>query len=374
MRPIPLRALALCLTALLSWCAGLQASAILAAPGNALPASCAPGMTQDLWWNDDALQEAVAAILLSQDHGDAIHVSPASSRIVPYFANYAALGLVSAYRLELIDGSGLERVRRWLEWYARHMDPETGVITDYTGRHPVYASTRDYDSSDAYAGTFLTAVWAWYAASRDAAGLRALWPAVELAVHAVALTQEEDGLTWAKPDYRVKYLVDNVEVWLGLHAAALIAAELGEDVQAARWKELADRTRRGIENLYRGEGVPYLASSIGNSGALNLRLERLYPDGLANFAYLAVLGQAGVAEHTGLFDVVWNRFYGSELPDADGAMHVWAAQAACVIGDAQAFAKVIAAAGDAAAHRAQAHSLASLLRIAAALKGHPLWY
>src|SRR5919109_3076873 len=81
---------------------------------------------------------------------------PEEVAVNPYFANFAALGLVQSGRLEL-----LEAVRLWMTWYFDHMNrPDvhgfTGTVYDYhVSRDDVETPTLDYDSIDSYASTCL---------------------------------------------------------------------------------------------------------------------------------------------------------------------------------------------------------------------------
>ena len=52
------------------------------------------------------------------------------------------------------------------------------------------------------------------------------------ALGAIEATQDADGLTWAKPGYPVKYLVDQSETYAGLVAAG----ELGRMLASQRYR------------------------------------------------------------------------------------------------------------------------------------------
>ncbi|HHT26596.1 MAG TPA: hypothetical protein GXZ82_05055 [Firmicutes bacterium] len=366
--------LILCITVLLQQ----PAAAAQSKASEHAPAVCAltqadvtVNSKQAEWISESALKQAVGYILAAQQRDGAILVAPTQGRIVPYFANYAAFGLIAAHQLGL-NANALPAAQRWIRWYANHMD-EHGYVHDYSGFYPLYQDTGDMDSTDAYAGTFLALVWRYYQVTRDDEFLRSLEKPVRQAVAAILSTMNADYLTWAKPTYKVKYLMDNLEVWFGFVAAVNIAAVL-ELPEADEWAQVADKTATAVKTRYIVPGKPYLASSIGSSGAQTARFDRLYPDALANLLYLTFVGDAASAADRALFATVYDTFY-KELPtDQGAAVHVWTAQAACVVGDVEAFNRISPLIMHPDLHKGTAHSLAAVLRMAAALQGEPLWF
>ena len=122
------------------------------------------------WIRDDA-----SWIRSAQLPDGAIEPEPGFGRILPYLANYAALGLARAAG-ELHDEADADAAWRWLTWYQAHQDA-AGFVTDYevTG-NGTETSTNTFDSTDAYAGTFLVAAAATWQADPDQARLRRhLW-------------------------------------------------------------------------------------------------------------------------------------------------------------------------------------------------------
>jgi len=80
----------------------------------------------------------------------------------------------------------------------------------------------DADSTDSYAATFLSLAWTyWQTGDQEShAYLRTLKSEIECIANVILETQQDNGLTWAKPDYKTEYLMDNVEVYRGLKDAA----------------------------------------------------------------------------------------------------------------------------------------------------------
>ena len=167
----------------------------------------------------------------------------------PYLANYAAIGLARATKVTG-DPSYLSAAWRWLTWYQSH-ETSAGFVTDYTiSTDGVEVSTGDMDSTDAYAGTFLYAVWTAYRVKNDRASLKRLAPGVNGAVRAIEATLDGDGLTWAKPSYHVKYLMDESEVFAGLRAASNILSTLGDKSGSSRTAAEASGVKAGVGGLW----------------------------------------------------------------------------------------------------------------------------
>jgi hypothetical protein len=169
-------------------------------------------------------------------------------RIWPYLSNFATIGLARAGQLTG-DGRYTTAAWRWLAWYQAHMDG-TGFVTDYVVTNGVAVSTGDMDSTDAYAGMFLLAARRTWKATGDLAALQTLRPGITKAVTAIEATQDADGLTWAKPTWKVKYLMDQAETWAGLRAAVELAGALGDQALATRAAGDAARMKAGVDALW----------------------------------------------------------------------------------------------------------------------------
>ena len=122
----------------------------------------------------------------------------------------------------------------------------------------------------------------------DRAWLRRLWPALQRCVAGIQLTWQPDGLTFAKPTYRVKYLMDNLEVRVGLRAAVRIARTLGDRERQRQWEDLLEQNRRGLAQLWlAAEGR--FAMAMFEDGKQHTEFARWYPDGMANAFALAYI-------------------------------------------------------------------------------------
>ena len=223
----------------------------------------------------DTVRRAAAELLRHQTADGAIVMGtlPASrSHLVPYFANFAALGLAAASG-ETGDARYLDAARRWAAWYEAHMNPD-GTICDFDGASGAWQSTGDCDSTDSYAATFLELLLAIERAAPDPAWRAAHLPAARRAVAAIRLTLQPNGLTSAKPGWEVMYLMDNVETAAGLRAAAALgldtaglAASMERTMTAKLWDDARQTYAVGLEGNGRlvtaaATWYPYLMANL----------------------------------------------------------------------------------------------------------------
>jgi hypothetical protein len=197
--------------------------------------------------------------------------------ISPYLGNFAALGLAEASRVTH-DPRYAAAAWRWLEWYQAHLDP-SGFAPDFTIVGGQEITTHTMDSTDAYAGTFLLAVHAAWRATGDRARLAALKRGVAAAVGAIEATQDTDGLTWAKPSWHVKYLMDQSEAYAGLAAAARLAGPLRAPA-LGRAAADAGRLKAGVARLWDPTLGAYDWAVHGNGARKATDWRTLYPDAL----------------------------------------------------------------------------------------------
>jgi hypothetical protein len=164
----------------------------------------------------------------------------------PYLANLAVPGLVAA------GPHYYPMAKAYLGWYLRHVqwpDPfgVHGTVCDYrinvvTGVETYIdgsgnpTDTCYYDSSDGYAGTFLLAMKAYAKANpADSDWVAAQGYLLESIANVIEATRQSDGLTWAKPDWHAKYLMDNVESQQGLAAMSWLEQHAMHDVSKAKY-------------------------------------------------------------------------------------------------------------------------------------------
>lgn len=154
----------------------------------------------------------------------------------PYFADFAALAL--------LDNSDkyADVVVRYMDWHFSHLNTKKedfnrmdGTIYDYkvTMKNGEIVSEKisapenadSYDTTDSYAATFLTVVYKYFCKTGDSDYLLSNAEDLER-ITKVMFATYQNGLTYAKPNHLIKYLMDNCEVYEGAFAASRIFEEL----------------------------------------------------------------------------------------------------------------------------------------------------
>lgn len=211
----------------------------------------------------------------------------------PYFADFAALAL--------LDNAGkyAENVKAYMEWHFDHLNTAEsdyngvdGTIYDYTvtlenGKIVSENAKGSYDSTDSYAATFLTVVYKYYEKTGDADYVLSRAADIDRVVDAM-LSTFSFGLTFAKPDYEVKYLMDNCEVYEGM-LAGMKLLELVNDttldgmLRLAKCKMGNELVAQTIEkSLWNADGNHYEAGIFANGSAINeFAWSEFYPSATA---------------------------------------------------------------------------------------------
>ena len=220
-------------------------------------------------------------------------------RVLPYSAN---LGLVGLLQAPVEDK--LEIAERWIDWYLGHLDMNSqppGRVYDHWYRadgtdettapsgcdnHDPSRPNCDWDdATDSYAATFLGLVETYYQEGGSDAFLQR--PGVEKQLEAIAgvilALQQADGLTWAKADYRVKFLMDNSEVYWGLKAMARLKSEVFGDRRGARtYEKAARKLRQGMQKyLFDRKSRRYHVARFEDGSVQPADLDQWYPGSVA---------------------------------------------------------------------------------------------
>lgn len=217
--------------------------------------------------------------ILSAQLGDgAILNYPGGNYVSPYMSNEAAEGLARASELTG-DAQFAAAAWRWLGWYQRH-EGQSGFVTDYKVVGGALVSTGDMDSTDAYAGTFLSASLDAWSATHNSQQLAALRPGIAGAMSAIEATQGADGLTWAKPTWRVAYLMDQAETFAGLRAAVQLGQALGDQALAARAAGDAAKMAAGVAAMWDPAEGAFCWARHADGFCQPTNWAQLYPDAL----------------------------------------------------------------------------------------------
>jgi hypothetical protein len=168
-------------------------------------------------------------------------LGPERPQINPYFTNLALLALVKL--------GEWEPVKRHVIWYLQHVNTR-GYVNDFRLEEGKEVDTGTADSEDSYHATLFSLLAEVVRHSENTEWI-APWKTELIAVfHAMALLQQRDGLTWAKHSWRVKYLMDNCEVWQGLEDAHYLFQALGAEEEALEAQRRANACRAGIASMY----------------------------------------------------------------------------------------------------------------------------
>lgn len=215
----------------------------------------------------------------------------------PYYASFVCLAL--------LDGndkypSNAGRVKDYMDWYFDHMNTAAedvsglaGTVYDHTETVSGYThveseevcKTKDgtayYDSTDSYAAEFLSVLWKYYSVTKDSAYIEQ--HSAEIGqITDVILSTMDSGLTWATPAYKMKYLMDNSEVYGGLRdAAKLYKAVLPSETEKMDAVISArDLVRSSVNNkMWTSKSKGHYWLAIGEEGIPeSFRWTKFYPD------------------------------------------------------------------------------------------------
>ena len=176
----------------------------------------------------------------------------------PYFADFAALAL-----LDNADEYA-DEVKAYMDWHFAHLNT---AETDYNGVDGTiydYKITvtdgkvteenisenegkKSYDSTDSYAATFLTVLNKYYEKTGDKDYILSHSKDIERIVNAMLATLHK-GLTFAKPDYEVKYLMDNSEVYEGTISAEALFRDVICPVDSS-YNDILEKCEKTAEAL-----------------------------------------------------------------------------------------------------------------------------
>jgi hypothetical protein len=284
------------------------------------------------------------------------HVDPqgrAWQRVSAYPANLGLLGALHA------SASALPLAEAWLRWQARHLATPTavrGVITDHWVRSDTLeespcppglaaAQCQQVDAHDSTAASLLLAADAFHHHGGASAVLHEppLRQALQDAADAMARLDGlgvPTGLTVAKPDHRVAYTMDQVEVAAGWRAwSRLLGQVYAQPQAAARASAAAARTDTALRR--------HLALPLAWRVSLHAgppQPARWYPDTMAQawpLLWLPAAGNGAAAARWQHAIAPWQitgatSHWAQRSPDPDGFWWPAVAVAAWCVGETQA--------------------------------------
>lgn len=198
-----------------------------------------------------------------------------NSKITPYFANLSAMAL-----LKNPTQQNQDVVKKYIVWYLKKLNASTnphlgdapeieGSIYDYYA--PSEKTEGTYDSVDSYAATFLevlklyamvseeNATWLKKYASKFTLVANAMLKTIDTdtnRIPGVTSVDEDDFLSVASFVYDVKYLMDNCELNMGLHAAQWLKEKQIIE-SAADLNLILSKNTESIKNLYKTDYFDY---------------------------------------------------------------------------------------------------------------------
>ncbi len=190
---------------------------------------------------EERIKREQAYIHQCQLRSGTFRLSPNSNVINPYFTNVALLALV-----ELGD---CEPVKQHILWYLQHLSPD-GYVNDFRYIRNEERNSGAADSEDSYHATFFSLLLAYIKQTEEIDWLVALHDPLAKILSSLLHLQRSDGLTWAKRSYRVKYLMDNCEVYQGLVDAGVLFSLMGDNERSKLAFERSQASKAGIYNTY----------------------------------------------------------------------------------------------------------------------------
>ncbi|MCA9071013.1 MAG: hypothetical protein KDA84_18930 [Planctomycetaceae bacterium] len=197
--------------------------------------------------------------------------------VAPYFVNHSMLALLAANDVHK-NRADVARVGKWLGWSVKNQDPG-GFWQDYTGTIARYQGNGMVDAHDSSAAMFLLVAERYQrSGGKVPETLRA---AAKRSLKCIQNVTDTDGLTWAKPDYRVKYLMDNIEVYAGLVAAQGFFTKTGDAAEAKAAGDQAEKISKGLKAYWQAVYQSRFAWVQHANGQFEGGLDKIYPHGLA---------------------------------------------------------------------------------------------
>jgi hypothetical protein len=257
--------------------------------------------------------------------------------IDPYFANIAAIGMTK-------DPNRMPQVTAWINWYVSHLNwPDKWGLYGTTYNWNVSSNgtetpTNDADSTDSYAATFLSVVWnAWQTGNPQARSLiSGLSYQLDVIGGVIIQTQQSDGLTWAKPDYQIKYLMDNCEAYRGLRdLASLYQYAFGDVAKAAYYNAAADSMQKALSSMWLNGTWAVYRDNLGRNIGPNM--STWYADATAQ-VFPVLMGVVASSDYRAqqsyaAFNAAWPGWPVLSYNAQDGFPWCLVAEAAATMGD-----------------------------------------
>ena len=314
-------------------------------PGQPAPAPVAAWIASLQWTGAGPAEGALAL-----DEGPAFyHGGDAYRRVVPYFSNLAVAALLDAAP----SAEALDVAERWITWSLANggphgVPPEWWYPTDggpgtacpaSLPTSPAMSQCDHVDATDSAAATLLDVARAYAQNGGSRLQLEAWLDDLRAVGQTLSALQDADGLTWARSDYPVKYLMDNAETVRGFRSLGVIERRLGHTAESDAAFQKADLAVAGIASL-RDAGTGLWAWARHASGADETpSLDNWYADAVAQVwpvlfgAAPRAHAQAGYVALDAAYDGQTRPDWATATPDPSGFDWPAVGMAAVLAGD-----------------------------------------
>lgn len=221
--------------------------------------------------------------------------------VIPYSVNVMALDALRFPRY-------YNMVKIYLNWYLASTNSSdrfglTGTIYDVNVKPNGSENwTVQYDSADAYAGTFLLLMWKYYRATRDRSIADKYHQRLEDMAYMITTLQGHDGLTFVWKGHDSKYLMDNCEAYAGLVAYSKLRHKLWK-TKGKPYAGAAASIRQGVLTyLFDATDILFYWGLDRDGSTYDSSWDKFYPDAIAQLYPIA---------------------FGLIKPDTPLALHLW---------------------------------------------------
>jgi hypothetical protein len=211
------------------------------------------------------------------------------NKINPYFSNLAVCGLATegAFGNNAKKQEIITKAWQALDWYKSHQNPTTGFVSDYSVINGVETSLNNMDSVDSYVATYFLALQCMHKATGDTTKLKTYQSSMRVAFDSLSPVKDPiDKLYIAKPQWQVKYLMDNSELSRGMKEASSLFTAIGDSTYSTKASSEHSELDTAIESSFwnpaKNEYRWAIAGLVPNEVIYNPDYSKCYADSQAN--------------------------------------------------------------------------------------------
>lgn len=170
-------------------------------------------------------------------------------RVNPYFSEIVAIALIN------YDNSvdAKNKIKKYMDWHFAHINSSSedynglaGTIYDYTAvvKNGIVISEstkKTYDSTDSYSALFIKVLADYAKVYGDTQYIVEHKETIKDITNVIFANLSSNGYSYAKPDYKIRYLMDNSEVYAGLVSAKYIYSNIIDD------SEMVEKINKTVE-------------------------------------------------------------------------------------------------------------------------------